>query len=228
MRDFDAATLAALQTRDGVRIRILIWITARNRTTGLPEAMGLWTGAQDRTFTIGAANRLYVGAGTVMEVPPIKIAAGLQVRMQRFTLSPLAPEVADLIRTYDARLAPIEIHRALFSTGDGALIASPHLVWRGFVDEAPVRQPEPGGSATCEISAASSARLLTRTLSLRQSDATQQLRSGDRFRRYVDVSGSVDVFWGERRKAAVDAPPPSSSSRSSGRSVNRGDRGSNR
>lgn len=204
MREYDAATLAALQTRDGVRIRILIWVTARNRTTGLPEAMGLWTGAQDRSFTIGAESRLYVGAGTVMEVPPIKIAAGLQVRMQRFTLSPLSAQVADLIRSYDARLAPIEIHRALFATGDGALIAPPHLVWRGFIDEAPVKQPEPGGTATCEISAASSARLLTRTLHLKQSDATQRLRSDDRIRRYADVSGSVDVFWGEKRKGTED------------------------
>lgn len=201
MRSYDAPTLAALQTRAGICARILVWVVARNRISGDPEALGLWTGAQDREFTIGAETRLYVGAGPIMDIPPIVMQSGLDVRMQRMTLSPLSPVVADLIRTYDSRLAPIEIHRALFSTDDGALVAAPHRVWKGFIDEAPVKQAEAGGEATCEVTAASSARLLTRTLPLKKSDATQALRSGDRFRRYVDVSGSVDVWWGEKRKS---------------------------
>ena len=199
MRSYDAATLAALQTRAGVCVRLLIWVVAKNRTTGDPEALGLWTGAYDREFTIGAETRLYAGAGAIVQIPPLKMQAGLSVRMQRFTLSPIAPVVADLIETYQSRLAPIEIHRALFSTEDGSLVAEPHRVWKGFIDEVEITRPEAGGEATCEVTAASSARLLTRTLPLKRSDATQQLRSGDRFRRYVDISGKVDVWWGERK-----------------------------
>ena len=41
--------------------------------------------------------------------------------------------------------------------------------------------------------------VLTRTLPICKSDAQQRLRAGDRFRRHVDVSGSVDVVWGARR-----------------------------
>lgn len=197
MRSYDAPTLAALQTRAGICTRILIWVVAKNRVSGLPETLGLWTGAQDRTFTINAASRSYIGAGPIMQIPPIRMQAGLSVRMQRMTLSPLTQVVTDLIRTYEARFAPIEVHRALFSTDDGALIAPPHRVWKGFIDEIDLTQGEAGGEATCEVTAASSARLLTRTLSLKRSDATQQLRLGDRFRRYVDVSGKVDVWWGE-------------------------------
>lgn len=199
MRSYDAATLAALSTRAGVVVRILVWVEARNRTTGLPETLGLWTGADDRAFTIGAATRTYAGAGGIMDIPPIKLQTGLAVRMLRLSLSPIATEVGDMIRTYDSRFAPIEIHRALFSPGDGSLIAEPHRVWKGFIDEVEVKETATPGEATCEVAAVSSARLLTRTLPLKASDASQQLRSGDRFRRYADVSGKVDVWWGEMK-----------------------------
>jgi hypothetical protein len=206
MRTYDAPTLAALQTRAGVIARVLVWATARNRGTGLPETLGLWTGGYDRSFTIGGTPRTYVGAGALTKVSPIVLGTGLTVRMQRLTLSPLSQVVVDLIRTYDARFAPIEIHRALFSTGDGALIAEPHRIYKGFIDEVEIKQGEvmagEGGDASCDISVASTARLLTRTLPLKKSDETQKLRSDDRFRRYVDVSGSVEVWWGERRSGA--------------------------
>lgn len=199
MRSYDAPTLAALQTRAGIAPRILIWVVARNRTSGLDEELGLWTGAYDRAFTIGAASRTYAGAGSIMQIPAVKMQAGLGVRVLRLALSPISTTVADLIRTYDSRFAAIEIHRALFSTDDGSLIAEPHRVWKGFIDEVEVSEAAAGGEAVCEVSAVSSARLLTRTLSLKRSDATQQLRGGDRFRRYTDISGKVEVWWGERK-----------------------------
>ncbi|MCU0826660.1 MAG: hypothetical protein MUE52_04480 [Tabrizicola sp.] len=199
MRSYDAPTLAALQTRSAVVVRILIWVAARNRTTGDPETLGLWTGAYDRDFTINGGTRAYAGAGGIMEIPPIKYQSGLGVRMQRMVLSPISTVVADLIRTYDSRFAPIEIHRALFSPLDGSLVAEPHRLWKGFVDEVEVKETGTPGEATCEVVAASSARLLTRTLTLKASDATQQLRGGDRFRKYADVSGKVDVWWGEMK-----------------------------
>lgn len=207
MRDYDSPTAAYLGARAGTVIRILIWAEAKNRATGLVETLGLWTGAEDRVFTVDGVARTYFGAGTVMQVPPISYGTGLAVRMQRLTLSPLAPAVGDLIRTYDCRFAPLQIHRALFSTGDGALVAEPHRVYKGFIDEVQVITPEAGGEARCELTVASSARLLTRTLALKKSDATQQLRSGDRFRKYVDVSGSVDVWWGERRGGEAPSKP---------------------
>lgn len=199
MRSYDASTMAALQTRDGVIARVLLWVTARNRITNAAETLGLWTGGYDRAFTIGGTARTYVGAGAVSKVSPVVMQSGLTVRMQRVTLSPLSAAVGDLIRTYDARFAPVEIHRALFSTADNALIAEPHRVYLGFIDELEIVMPKAGDEATCEVVLASTARRLTRTLPLKKSDATQQLRSGDRFRRYADVSGSVNFWFGEQR-----------------------------
>ncbi len=199
MRSFDAPTLAALQNRTDVVARILIWVVARNRGTGAPEAMGLWTGSDDRSFTIAGSPRTYVGAGGLMGVPPITSQTGITVRMQRLTLSPLNDTVADLIRTYDSRFAPIEIHRALFDPVTTLLIAEPHRLFKGIVDEIELPIDPADGKVSCEVTVASSARYLTRTLTLKRSDASQRRRSDDRFLRYADVSGEVDVYWGEKR-----------------------------
>ena len=126
MRSYDAPTIAALQARGGIVARSLIWAVARNRSTGAAESLGLWTGADDRAFTISGSSRTYVGAGSVMEVPPLSAQSGLDVRMQRLSLSPISEAVATLIRTYDARFAAIEIHRALFDPITGLLV-SDHL-----------------------------------------------------------------------------------------------------
>lgn len=199
MRSYDAAALAALQNRQAILARVLIWTTARNRTTGLPEALGLWTGADDRSFTIAGSPRTYVGAGSIMGVPPMTAQTGVTVRMSRLTLSPLNDAVAALIRTYDARFAPVEIHRALFDPVTTLLIAEPHRVFKGFIDEVELPIDPESGETRCEVTLASSARLLTRTLPLKRSDETQRRRMDDRFLRYADVSGEVDVYWGERR-----------------------------
>lgn len=212
MRSFDAPTLAQFQNRTALVARILIWAVARNRSTGLDESLGLWTGAQDASFTIGGTPRTYAGAGSIMEIAPIVAQAGIAVRMQRFSLSPLSPAVAALIRTYDARFAKIEIHRALFDPVTNQLVSEPHRLFKGIIDEVALPIDPKSGEVRCDVTVASSARYLTRTLPLKRSDATQQRRSGDRFLRYVDVSGEVDVYWGEGGPASVASSSPSSGS----------------
>ncbi|WP_149589835.1 hypothetical protein [Tabrizicola flagellatus] len=196
MRTFDAATLAQFQGRTALNSRILIWAVARNRTTDAPESLGLWTGAQDATFTIAGSPRTYAGAGSIIEIPPIVSQAGIAVRMQRFVLSPLSEAVAALIRSYDARFASIEIHRALFDPVTGLLVAEPHRVFKGIIDEVDLPIDPKSGEIRCEVTVASSARFLTRTLPLKRSDESQKRRLGDRFLRYSKVSGEVDVYWG--------------------------------
>ncbi len=81
------------------------------------------------------------------------------------------------------------------------LVAEPHRVFKGLVDELEITR-DPSGAVQCEMTVASSARYLTRTLTLKRSDASQRLRMNDRFLRYADVSGEVDVYWGEKRLAS--------------------------
>ena len=199
MRDFGSATLTALQTRTGLVARTLIWVSARNRSTNAVETMGLWTGGDHENITIGGVSRLYYGAGSVVDLPQVTMQTGLAVRMHRLGLSPLTPEVMQLIRGYDTRFAPVEIHRALFTIDTRVLVEEPHRVLTGFIDEVDLGTPAAGGTSSCVLGIATSARVLTQSLPLKKSDETQKLRSGDRFRRWTDVSGSVDVWWGAQR-----------------------------
>lgn len=199
MRSYDPTELAYLQSRSGVSTAALVWVTARNRTSGTAETLGLWTGSEDRDFVIGGSTRTYFGAGAVLGIDAIVMQTGLVVRMQRVTLSTFSAAVQQLILGYDAALAPCEIHRALFDPETGNLIAAPRRVWKGNLDKAPMPVAAIGSSAGAEVQLASAARSLTRGLTLTKSDASQSLRGGDRFRRYQDVTGKVSVSWGEKR-----------------------------
>lgn len=201
MRSYDGATAAYFAGQRDIVARVLIWITARDRVTGAPDSIGLWTGDDQQVFSIGGVDRIYHGAGAVLSVPPMVYRAGLDVRMHSIALSPLAAPVVQAVRAYEPRLAPVEMHRALFDPASMQLVAEPHRIFRGWVDELKISTPEKGGEASVSISLASAARALTRAVPQMKSDATQQLRSGDRFRRWIAISGAVDVAWGEEREA---------------------------
>lgn len=210
MKSYSPTLLSTLQRRDGLVAKSLLWVRGRNRTTGLEEPMGLWTGDQDTVFTISGQPRTYAGEGALLPIENLVVRSGVDVRLQRVLLNPLDPAVAYLVRALDIGLAPVEIHRALFdpSTG-GTLIEEPHRVWKGYVDQSPITTPEIGGGAMVELTLASSARALQRGLTIVKSDAVQQQRAGDRFRQYGDVSGSVKIWWGaSRSEGEVFAPKP--------------------
>jgi hypothetical protein len=203
MRILDPTSAAYLAARTGVASRHMVHVIARNRTTGAQEALGLWQGDDHLTIAIGGTNRTYYGAGGLIGVEPIRAGIGLEVRMLQIGLSPLNPEVAQLLRGYDARLAPAEVHRALLSLETGQLIAEPIRVFRGWIDEVKIRTGEVGGTGEATVTLASAARGLTRALTLTRSDAEMRRRSSaDAFRRYTDIAGEVGVWWGEKRERA--------------------------
>jgi hypothetical protein len=209
MRLLDTASSEYLSARAGVASRHMVHVFARNRATGAQEALGLWQGDDHLMIAINGVNRTYYGAGTLVGVEPIRAGIGLDVRLLQLGLSPLTPEVAQLLRGYDARLAPAEIHRALLSLETGQLIAEPIRVFRGWVDEVKIRTGAVGGTGDvggigdATVTLASAARGLTRALTLTRSDAEMRRRTaGDAFRRYTDIAGDVGVWWGESRERA--------------------------
>ena len=115
----------------------------------------------------------------------------------------MTPEVALLLRGYDGRLAPAEVHRALLSPETGQPVAAPIRVFRGWVDEVTLRTGAVGGAGEATVTLASAARGLTRALTLTRSEAEMRRRTpGDAFRRYTDIAGEVGVWWGEKRERA--------------------------
>lgn len=199
MRSYDSATATYFANRSNIVARMLLWISAKDRGTGAAQTVGLWDGDDHTTFTIAGGSRTYYGAGTVLQLPVITFATGFGVQAHTVELSPLAPEVINAIRLYEPRFAPVEIHRALFYAADMSLVAEPHRVFKGWVDAAPITTPEIEGQAKVTLTLMSAARALTRSVAQMKSDATQQLRSADRFRRWNTLSGAVDVAWGEIR-----------------------------
>ena len=207
MRILDPTSTEYLTACTGVASRHMIHVVARNRATGAQEALGLWQGDDHLTIAINGVNRTYYGAGGLIGVEPIRAGIGLEVRMLQALLSPLTPEVALMLRGYDARLAPAEIHRGLLSLETGQLIAEPIRVFRGWVDEVKIRTGavsetgEVSGNSEATVTLASAARGLTRALTLTRSDAEMRRRNaGDRFRAYTDIAGEVGVWWGEKRR----------------------------
>ncbi|KHQ51258.1 hypothetical protein [Mameliella alba] len=185
--------------RGALALEVLIWIEAKHRETGTPQAMGLHTGLEDRAFVIDGDQRTYTGAGAVLEVADLVSQVGLGVQMQTAGLALVTDEVQQLIRGYDARQAPVEMHLARFDPETNALIEITR-VFKGWLDEATLREGVKNGEASLSARLASSARALTRRVPLRRSDeAHRATHAGDRFFRYADVSGAVGVWWGMKR-----------------------------
>lgn len=201
MRSYDSATGAYLAARGGIVSKTLVWISARNTATNAVEASGLWSGEEDATFTIGGQPRAYRGAGTVLGFEAVSASPGLAVRTYQIRLSAVAPEVLDLIKGYDTRFAPVEIHRAFFDPGSRALVAEPHRVFRGLINGVDFEEGKAGLEASCTVEIVSETRTLTRGLPLKKSHENQYERGNDYFRKYGDISGAVPVYWGELKSA---------------------------
>lgn len=213
MRSYASAELTQLQSRDGLRPRLLVWIIARNRTTGAPEPTGFWNGADDLVINVGGVDRTYHGAGGLLGMDDLVIETGLTVRRISVWLATAAPEVVDAAMGYDLRLAPVEIHRLLTDPLSHLPVAPPHRIWKGWVDGAPRTVPAKGlSSGRITLTVASAAMALTRGLTAKYSDAAMRQRgSDDRLFRYADVSGKVPVYWGEKR---YEPPAPGGGSAS--------------
>jgi len=221
MQELDAAEIAHHAAREGTDVRTLVWIQAKNRSTGALEEMGLWTGDDHQDFIIDGVTRTYHAAGTILDVGAIISGTGLEVRMHTITISHLAPEVVQLIRGYDVRLAPVEIHETVRDLSTGNPVAAPRPVFRGFVNEAPITTPKVGGTVSASLVIASAVRSLTRGIPLLRSDAALRERSAtDGLRQYADTSGEVGVWWGEIKAdsapVAPAAPSPEQGDRLSG------------
>ncbi len=209
MREYVTAVDDYIADLNGMVARHLVWIEAKNRDTGALEATGFWNGIDIREFTIGGVTRTYYGAGALLGVSPIRAGIGLNVRMHRLSLSGIPPEVLNMIHAYDTRLAPIEVHRALYHPETRALVAEPHRVLKGTVEGMEVPTPEEGGSAAVTITVASAARSLTRGLTIKKSNSAQRtIDPDDDGRLYASISGAVGVFWGKWNQRGT--PPPTS------------------
>lgn len=208
MRNVDGATYAHLQARAGTIPRDFLWLTGRNRESGLPESVGFWNDLDTVAVTVISGEtglpvaRSYTGSGSLISSDPIPLTSDLTIRTIRIRLSQVNEAVIAAIRGYDPRLARVEFHRGLLDPETRNLVAAPLPHFVGFVNAAPIKTPPPGQVGDITISVVSHARELTRTNAAKKSDETQKRRSGCRFRRYSTVAGNWEFWWGEKKGRA--------------------------
>ncbi len=192
---FDVTSQNHLLDRSGVSPRWGLWVAAKEFTTLTAAPLGLWTGDDHATMTVDGSSRTYFGAQGQFDIEPIVYAVGTDVRTLRVTLSAISPEAEDLVRGFVVRLAPVELHLFLMNPASGALIGYDRK-FKGFINRAPIQTPAMGGgSPTTTLELVSSMRLLTRTMAVKKTDQSQQLRSSDRFRRYGSIAATVLTDW---------------------------------
>ena len=186
------------KTRRDLRHAWAIWIEARDYATGAPAPAGFWTGDDAVNIVVDGQTRTYYGAGAALSIEPLTYQLGAVVQVQRASLGPLTPEVRTTLRGYETRQAKAQIHLVMLGDNDQPTTVEEAFV--GVLDRLEINEgplDDAGNSTvTCDVEMVSDARHLTRTLSLKQSDASQRLRNpNDRFRQYADVAGEVKVVW---------------------------------
>lgn len=207
MKLIDPALAAHLASRGVLTPRVLVWFHAVLRADGSPAGWGVWNGDDDRTFSIGGTDWTYFGAGAMGEAGTLVSEAGYAVRLHRIALAHYHPDVADRLALTDIRLRRVEIHQVHLAIASHDLVAPPIRRFNGSVESLRLPRPQQGGSAMAEVQIASSARDLTRALSITKSDATlKAVYAADTFRRWNAVSGTVTTSWGE-----VNSTPPKAS-----------------
>lgn len=201
MRDYGSAVTTHLTARGGLHVEHLVWITAANRGTSAPETVGISTHDDTYTYTVDGGSRVYIGGGGALEIEPIRATIGVAVQSHEITLSPLAPEVEEVLLTHDPRLAPIEVHRVFFDPDTGDQIGDPFRILLGWINGVSIETPPIGGEASARLDIVTAARSLTIPLYLlRSNEAQLAVHSGDVFRQYSVIADKVSVYWGRKRK----------------------------
>lgn len=223
MKSLTAAENAALAARN-LAFRNLIWMTAKTRAaTPVPVAMGFWDDVGTRSIQVidaltgAAVTRSFVGAGSLIQVDDVVAAAALDVRELVIRLSGIDASVAQAVRGYDARLAPIQVYRVLLNPVSGTAIAAARPRFVGIVDTLRIRDPARGGQGGIEISAVSQMRELTRANPDMTSDDSQKDRAAalatplvDRFYEHANSVVGWTIAWGalslkaQRKQAKKD------------------------
>jgi hypothetical protein len=185
-----------LLARQAVMPRWLLWVAAKEFGTLTAAPVGLWTGEDNLTFTIGGASRVYQGALSRFEIEPITYGTGLDVRTLQITLAANAPETEDLVRGFVIRLAAVELHLALLDPVTTDLI-DVQPMFRGFINRAPLSTPAMGGGDSVTLELVS--RLRTLALpgpALKKTDSAMRLREAtDSFRQYGSIATEVQTEW---------------------------------
>lgn len=202
MRQLPVEITNYLQQNSGIKTRVLLWVEARNRNTGVTETIGLWNGDDHQQFVIDGETRTYYGCGNFIQVGTMSFQSGLNIRRFTIAVSPITPEIDTVLRDYDPKFAPAQVHLAFFNPDTDGLVAPPTKMFKGWIDKFPIKTPAVGGEGDGKIEMVGHTRLLTKRLAQKRSDETQRQRSaGDSFFQDVAITGQISTPWGSKTVA---------------------------
>lgn len=203
---YDIETITALERGDLVMRDF--WTAHGKTKAGAPKSLAYWTGEDNVAVNVvppGATtpvSRNFTGGGTLLVVPEIVDAIGLEARTVSFGfdhISKAADGPMDMVFGHNVRVARIELHRGLFDPDTWNLVSAPHVLFSGRFDGAEVDDAAAGGEGGLQVNAVNSAIDLTFVSHAMDSDEQQRQRDGDRFNRYADTAIDVPFWWGQEK-----------------------------
>jgi hypothetical protein len=206
---YDVDTVAALAS-GAIVVRDLLTVAGKT-FGGDAAAFSYWTGEDNVAINVlplgetTPVSRNYVGGATLLDVPAVVDAIGLEARSITIGLDHIGDALGspmDMVYGNNVRVARVELHRALFDPATRNLVATPLLLFAGRVDGVSVDDAAAGGEGGLSLEAISSAIDLTRISQAMESDEQLKLRSGDRFRRHGDTAGQIETWWGQSKGSA--------------------------
>lgn len=201
MIEYDPAIQSAIEQRKLVYCDMFWWVP-RDRESGDPVPDGYHSRKGVRSFNVLPADtgtpesREFVGTDLV-NISSIARVSGLSIQTVTVTLLGVSDRVNDLIRTYEPKLAPVEVFRGWFSTITRQLVAPAVSRFVGFVDDVEIKRAAEGSQGNVILTCRSDSQELTRYNPDTRSDASQKLRSAtDNFFADATVVGGWELFWG--------------------------------
>lgn len=201
MRELTAATQRRLEAGELVA-RDFVWVGARRRTTGALAERGWWSDAGtidaeviDETNTV--RTRTFIGQGDLGRIDAVPLVSGFVAQEVTVRLSMVSIAVAEAVREWDVRRAPILICRGFLDPVSRLMPEPAVRRFFGFVDDAEIATPAEGQDGSITLQCASLSQELLRSSTAKRSDADQRRRApGDRFYRHAAVVGDWEVEWG--------------------------------
>lgn len=199
MRNLPSEISSYLASNAGIVVRQLLWVEAKNRSTGEVETIGFWSGEDHIQFVIDGDTRTYYGSGQFIGFNELVVESSLTIRRLTATVVGITPEIETVLRNYDPKMAPTQVHLAFFSATTNNLLAPPVRVDKGWIDKFTIKTPIVNDKGEGSIQMMGNTRYLTRRLPFKRSDQTQKKRlAGDTFYNDVTITGQVSTPWGSK------------------------------
>lgn len=199
MRTLPSEISTYLQENAGIVVRQLLWVAAKNRTTGVYEYIGFWSGEDHQIFTVDGEPRTYYGSGQFLNWGELSLESTLNIRKLSATVTAISPEMQTVIRQYEPKMAPTELHLAFFSPESNNLVASPLRVHKGWIDKFTITTPAVNEQGQGRLDLMGHTRIMTRTLPTKRSEGSQKKRNpSDTFYNDVSITGQITTPWGAK------------------------------